>query len=321
MTVSTAAHGADRTRSDRARPLKLGLHLPEVERIAPWPDLAAMCRLAEDVGFDSIWVPDHLLYRKPGQEPTGPWECWSILSAVAAVTTRVEIGPLVLCTSFREPGLIAKMADTVEEISGGRLILGLGCGWNQPEYDAYGFPFAERVGRFFEAFTIIRTLLTEGAIDFSGKYYTLRECELRPRGPRPGGPPLMIGARGEQMLRATLPHVDYWNGWYAWSANTIAGYRPLHELVDRMATEAGRDPSTVARTMAVEVHLPGHDGTLDPRSTMLTGSHEEIAVFLRHLAAAGVSHAQIVLNPNTCEAIEQFARVIEVLDEPLAVSR
>ncbi|MGI8475559.1 MAG: LLM class flavin-dependent oxidoreductase [Thermomicrobiales bacterium] len=192
------------------RPLKVGLHLPETERIAPWRDLAAMCRLAEDVGFDSIWVPDHLLYRFEGQEPNAPWEGWSILSAVAAVTTRVEIGPLVLCANFRNPALIAKMADAVDEISGGRLILGLGAGWHEPEYRAFGFPFAQRFGRFAEAFTIIRTLLGEGRIDFEGSYFTLRDCELRPRGPRPGGPPLMIGSRGEHVLRATLPHVRFW---------------------------------------------------------------------------------------------------------------
>src|SRR4051794_19482585 len=101
-----------------ARPLKGGFHLPATERIAPWQDLAAMARMAEDIGFDSIWSPDHLLYRYADQEPTGPWECWSILCAVAAVTKRVEIGPLVLCTNFRNPALIAKMADTLDEISG-----------------------------------------------------------------------------------------------------------------------------------------------------------------------------------------------------------
>lgn len=302
------------TGSASKRPLKLGLHLPETERIAPWTDMAEMCRLAEDVGFDSIWVPDHLLYRFPEEDPKAPWECWSILSAVAAVTKRVEIGPLVLCTSFREPGLVAKMADTIDEISGGRLILGLGCGWHQPEYEAFGFPYATRVGRFGEAFTIIRTLLADGKIDFEGKYYTLRECELRPRGPRPEGPPLMIGARGEQMLRMSLPHVTYWNGWYAWSGNTIEGYQNLHSEIDRAVTAAGRDLADVGRTMAVETHMPGHDGSHDPRATPLSGTPEELAVWLTRLAAAGVSHAQIVLAPNTCASIEHFAKVIEILD-------
>ena len=141
MNASTAPAVIGDSISGRARPLKLGLHLPETERIATWRDIAEMCRLAEDVGFDSIWVPDHLLYWFPDKEPVGPWECWSILSAVAAVTQRVEIGPLVLCTTFRNPGLIAKMADTVDEISGGRLVLGLGAGWHEPEYRAFGFPY------------------------------------------------------------------------------------------------------------------------------------------------------------------------------------
>jgi alkanesulfonate monooxygenase SsuD/methylene tetrahydromethanopterin reductase-like flavin-dependent oxidoreductase (luciferase family) len=300
--------------NNRTRPLKVGLHLPEIERIAPWRDLAEMSLLAEEVGFDSIWVPDHLIYREPGEEATGPWECWSVLCAVAAITSRVEIGPLVICTSFREPGLVAKMADTVDEISGGRLILGLGAGWNEPEYDAFGYPFAERVGRFFESFTIIRTLLREGAIDFAGKYYTLRDCELRPRGPRPAGPPLMIGARGEQMLRATLPHVDSWNGWYAWSGNTVEGYRPWQELVDAACAEVGRPAAEVERTMAVLVHMPGNDGTHDERSEPIEGTPGQIAETLRGLAAEGVSHVQVVLNPNTAASVEAFAAVLEQLD-------
>ena len=299
----------------RRRPLKVGLHLPEIERIAPWRDQAEMCLLAEDVGFDSIWVPDHLIYRGPGSEPSGPWECWSILSAVAAITKRVELGPLVLCTSFRNPALIAKMADTVDEISGGRLILGLGAGWNEPEYTAFGYPFDERVGRFFESFTIIRTLLRDGEIDYSGKYFTLRECELRPRGPRSDGPPLMIGARGEQMLRATLPYVDYWNGWHAWSGNSVEGYRPWQEFVDRVCLGVGRAPASLPRTMAVLIHMPDSDGKHDARSQPISGTAEQLADTLRAFARVGVSHVQVVLSPNTTGAIEQFAPVLEQLDQ------
>jgi alkanesulfonate monooxygenase SsuD/methylene tetrahydromethanopterin reductase-like flavin-dependent oxidoreductase (luciferase family) len=238
-----------------------------------------------------------------------------VLAALAAVTSRVEIGPLVSCTSFRNPALLAKIADTVDEISGGRLILGLGAGWHEPEYRAFGFPYEDRVGRFFEAFTIIRTLLRDGAIDFAGKYYTLRDCELRPRGPRPAGPPLMIGARGEQMLRKTLPHVEYWNGWYAWSGNTVEGYRPWHAMVDQICGEVGRDPGAVRRTMAIDLHLPGSDGSHDPRSTPLAGPPELLAETLRAYAAEGVSHVQVVLTPNTCAAIEHFAPVLELLDK------
>ena len=233
----------------KGRRLKVGLHLPETERIAPWQDLAEMCRMAEDVGFDAIWMPDHLLYRSPGEEPTGPWECWTILSAVAAITSRVEIGPLVLCTSFRNPALIAKMAATVDEISDGRLILGLGSGWNEPEYRAYGFPFAHRLERFGEAFTIIRKLLREGHVDFVGTYYQARDCELRPRGPRPAGPPLMIGSRGPKLLRQTMAHADSWNGWGPWFGNRAPGIKPFQAEVDAACREVGRDPAEVERNL------------------------------------------------------------------------
>ena len=172
----------------RRRPLKVGIQLPEVEREVRWPEYLALARRSEELGYDSIWVGDHLLYRGPGDtQPRGPWECWSMLAALAAAGAgRIELGPLVASTSFHAPAMLAKKAATVDEISGGRLILGLGAGWNETEYRAFGFPFDHRVSRFEEAFTIIRTLLREGAIDFEGEYYTVRDCELRPRSSRPG---------------------------------------------------------------------------------------------------------------------------------------
>src|SRR3954454_2369619 len=154
-----------------ARPLKIGIQLPEVERFVPWPELLAMARRAEQGGFDSLWFGDHLLYDQPDGGQRGPWEVWTSLAAVAAVTTRVELGPLVASTSFHAPPMLAKMAATVDGISGGRLILGLGAGWNDREYAAFGFPFDHRISRFEEAFTIIRTLLRDGRTDFHGSYY------------------------------------------------------------------------------------------------------------------------------------------------------
>ena len=305
--------------STRGRPLKVGIQLPEVERVVPWRELAAMARRAEEVGFDSLWVGDHLLYRNPGEEAKGPWEAWSLLAALAAITERVELGPLVACTGFHNPAMLAKKADTVEEISGGRLILGLGAGWNETEYRAFGYPFDHRVDRFEEAFTIIRGLLRDGRVDFRGTYYQAEECELRPRGPRPQGPPLMIGSEGPRMLRIALPHVRSWNAWYAWFGNRPEGLGPLLAKVDAACREVGRDPATLERTCAVLVALTGAvgrtSGDVATRSAPpLRGSPEELADALRAYAAAGIGHVQLVLDPNTLGAIEEFAPVLALLD-------
>ena len=170
------------------RPLKVGVQLPEVEREVRWPELLDMIRAIEDLGFDSIWLGEHLLYRWEGRPARGPWEAWTLMAAIAATTSRVEFGPFVACTSFHNPALLAKQAATIDEISGGRFILGLGAGWNETEFKAFGFPYDHRVDRFEEAFTIIRTLLGEGAIDFDGRYYQARDCELLPP-QRPSGRP------------------------------------------------------------------------------------------------------------------------------------
>src|SRR5687767_11826480 len=215
---------------ERKRPLKVGVQLPEVERVVRWPELREMARMAEDVGFDSLWVGDHLIYKRPTGN-VGPWEAWSTLAALAEATTRVEIGPLVASTSFHNPAMLAKKAATIDEISGGRLILGLGAGWNRPDYDAYGFPYDHRVSRFEEAFTIIRELLTTGRSDFRGTYYALDRGELLPRGPRAQGPPLLIGSTGERMLAITLPHVAAWNAWGPSFGNSLAAYLPLRDQV------------------------------------------------------------------------------------------
>src|SRR6185369_18014393 len=159
-----------------------------------------MAHLGEQIGTYSLWITDHLIHRVPGEEPRGMWECWSLITAIAAITERPEIGTLVLCSSFRNPALLAKMADTVDEVSGGRLILGIGAGWNEPEYQAFGLPFDHRVDRFEEALQILKPLLREGHVDFAGRYYQARNCDDVPRGPRSKGPPLMVGAEGPRML-------------------------------------------------------------------------------------------------------------------------
>jgi len=193
------------------RPLKVGVQLPEVERPVSWSELKAMALKAEEIGLDSIWVGDHLMYRTAGGDALGPWEAWSVLSALAEATDRVLLGPLVAAIGFHSPAMIAKKAATIDEISGGRFILGLGAGWGEPEYLEYGFPYSQRASRFEESYAVIRTLLGEGEIDFDGTYFQIRDCTLVPRGPRPEGPPLMVGSFGDRMLRVTLPTVDAWN--------------------------------------------------------------------------------------------------------------
>jgi len=298
------------------RPLKVGLMFPDTERefgggTARWADLLAMARLAEDAGFDSIWVSDHLIFRFEGKEPQGIWECWSLLSALAAATSRVEIGPLVSCTSFRNPALLAKIADTVDEISGGRLILGLGAGWHEPEYAAFGYPFDRRVGRFAEALQIIVPLLRTGHVDFAGEYYQARDCELRPRGPRPAGPPIMIGTTGARMLRLTAEYADIWN---AWALNTPEDVTAARDKVDAACLDAGRDPATLQRSCSILVDLPGRAGRPREDGPVLVGNPETLANSLRRHADLGISHVQVVLDPNNLAGIEKFALVLEKLD-------
>jgi alkanesulfonate monooxygenase SsuD/methylene tetrahydromethanopterin reductase-like flavin-dependent oxidoreductase (luciferase family) len=276
-----------------------------------------MTRLGEEVGFDSVWVGDHLLYRDEVNGARGPWEAWTTLAGLAAATSRIAIGPLVACTSFHNPAMLAKLAGTVDEISGGRLILGLGAGWNETEYRAYGFPFERRVARFAEAFTIIRSLLRDGKVDFAGEFYSARDCELVPR-PRLGGPPLMIGSIGERMLALTMPYVNSWNAWYSWTRNRPDGVAPLREKVDAACIAAGREPSDVERTVAVLVRLPGAVGRreVDPteQATPLEGSTDEIAEALRAYARQGVGHVQLVIDPITEKSIAALAPVLEKLD-------
>lgn len=284
-----------------------------------WAELSAMARTAEAVGFDSLWLGDHLLYDLPGGITRGPWEVWTTLAALAAVTERVQLGPLVASTSFHAPAMLAKQAATVDGICGGRLLLGLGAGWNEREYRAFGFPYDHRVSRFEEAFTIIRTLLRQGRADFAGTYYTVEDCVLDPGPVRPQGPPLVLGSVGPRMLRIGLPHVDAWNVWWSDYGNTAAGFAQVRERVEEAAVEAGRAPGEVAATAAVLVELPGGSGRLMGETyhadvPPVRGSAAEIAGRLAELATAGATHLQLVVDPITQESIERLAEALQILD-------
>ena len=278
-----------------------------------------MARTAEGVGFDSLWFGDHLLYDLPGGVTRGPWEAWTALAALAAATERVELGPLVASTSFHAPAMLAKQAATVDAISGGRLIVGLGAGWNEREYRAFGFPYDHRVSRFEEAFTIIRSLLRAGRVDFDGAYYRVEDCVLDPGPARPGGPPLMLGSTSPRMMRIGLPHVDAWNVWWSDYGNTPDGFAALRDRVDEAAVQAGRMPGEVAATAAVLVSLPGGTGRPTGEESSgpirpVQGSLADISGHLEAMASAGATHLQLVVDPITIESIEMLGDVLATLD-------
>jgi alkanesulfonate monooxygenase SsuD/methylene tetrahydromethanopterin reductase-like flavin-dependent oxidoreductase (luciferase family) len=287
---------------------RIGVQLPEIERSVPWSEVAAMARAAERAGFDSIWLGDHLLYDLPDGQVRGPWEVWTALAALATVTERVELGPFVASTSFHAPAMLAKLAATVDAISGGRLVLGLGAGWNQREYTAFGFPYDKRVSRFEEAFTIIRELVRTGRSTFHGTYYDVTDCVLDPRPVQPGGPPLMLGSISPRMLRIGLPHVQAWNVWWSDYGNNVEGFGAVRRRVEEAAEQAGRAPGEVEATAAVFVHLPGGVGRLmgepyddrTPDPVLVS----DLPLHLRAMTEAGAAHVQLVLDPITVESIE-----------------
>ncbi len=295
------------------RPCKVGVQLPEVERFVPWPEYLDLARRAEAAGFDSVWVGDHLLYDLPDGSTRGPYEAWTTLAAIAAVTERVEIGPLVASTSFHAPAMLAKQAATVDAISGGRLIVGLGAGWNRREYDAYGFAYDRRVSRFEEALGIIVPLLREGRTTFHGQFYDVEDCVLDPRPARPGGPPVMLGSNSPRMLAIGLPVVDSWNVWWSIYDNSVDRVAHVKAEVDAV-TPPGRE---VEATAAVLVTLPGGRGRLmgehyDTEVTTVTPG--DLAEHVRGLADAGATHLQLVLDPITAESIDVVGQVLADLD-------
>jgi len=276
----------------------------------PYETIRAIAQQAETDGFDSIWLADHLFYRNPGEPTWGIWECWTMLAALAEATQRVEIGTLVLCNSLRNPAILAKMATTADEVSHGRLILGVGAGWNEPEYQAFGLPFDHRVDRFEEALQILGPLLHEGHVDFAGQYYQARNCDIVPRGPRKAGPPLLVGSEGPRMLKLTAQYADLWNIGYMGNPETMA--EPLAKI-EAACREIGRDPATVGITALIGLWFPDlqaqQPSFLD---NPLTGPVQEIAAAMRGYADLGVQHIMFQCWPYTPEARQRLTEALQL---------
>ncbi len=284
--------------------MRVGIQLPEVEYAASRDEVAAMARAAEEAGFHSLWVGDHLLYRDPVR---GPWDAWTTLAWLAGITERIELGPLVACTAFHPPGVLARMAAATHELSEGRLVLGVGCGWNEVEFRAFGLPFDHLVSRFEEAFTIVRRLLAGENVTFRGRYHEVDDAVLLPAPTT--APKLMLGANAPRMLSIGLPHVASWNTWFSRYGNTVHGFAAENAGIDTAAERAGRDPATLERSACVFVSVESagarnNDEDVEPVPA------EELAAHLRALEDAGADEAILVADPITEESIRSLGTVI-----------
>jgi probable F420-dependent oxidoreductase len=273
-----------------------------------------MARAAEDVGFDSIWLGDHLLYRDDGRPERGPWDAWTTLASLAASTERVRLGPLVACVAFHPAGILARMAAAIDEASGGRFVFGIGAGWNETEFRAFGIPFDQRASRFEEAFEIVRRLLAGERVTFEGHFSQVRNAVLLPEPAR--RVPLMIGSTGERVLRIALPHVQAWNTWYTGFGNTAEGLAPVNERISSLAEEVGRDPADIFRSVCALVVLDPRAGERPVTDDLVPidgTSPDAVAERLRQLADAGAQEAILVLSPVTERSIRAMGDVLPLL--------
>lgn len=285
--------------------------------IPSYAEIREVAQSVESNGFDSAWLVDHLLFRFGGDESNdasanetvGIWECWTLLSALVEATTNLEWGTLVLCSPFRNPALLAKMAHTLDEVSQGRLILGVGAGWHQPEFDAFGFPFDHRVGRFEEALQIMQPLLKGQKVDFAGQYYQARDCEIVPASPRADGVPLLVASFKPRMLRLTAQYADQWNT--AWLGSPDA-FAERMMLIRNACSEVERDPDTLKVTVGISIAFPEMGNVDTFAKEPLHGSIDELARTFAAYAKAGADHLQVNMSPYGLPALERIAEAVKL---------
>jgi probable F420-dependent oxidoreductase len=288
--------------------VKVGIMLPlgETDDVGDWPRIRELAEVAESEGLDSLWVADHFFHKPADGQPTGLHEAWTLLSAVAAVTSRVELAPLVLCSAFRNPGLLANMAATLDVVSRGRLVLGVGAGWHDPEFEAFGYPTDHKVGRFEEWVEIVVRLLRGETVTFEGTYYETRDAVVVPA---PGRRiPILIAGNKPRMMRLVARHGDSWNtAWFAMPDDRLRGR--LADLDNALDAE-GRDRATLERTVGVLVRDPDQPGEED--EDWFVGGVEELAELLRAHEALGLSHAIVILEPRTPQSVRRLAEAVRL---------
>jgi alkanesulfonate monooxygenase SsuD/methylene tetrahydromethanopterin reductase-like flavin-dependent oxidoreductase (luciferase family) len=300
------------------RRLEIGLVLPMGESFvdgstARWTEIRDLAVQAEAIGFDTVWVADELLWRPPNGDTHGWWECLAMAGALAAATSRIKVGTWVLSALHRNPGITAKAVETLDEISGGRFVLGLGSGHAGRQAHAFGLPEDHVFGRFAEAIEIIVPLLRQRRADFEGTFHAARDLEHRPVGPRPGGIPIMIGAKGPKMLELAVRHADVWS-WYVEERSDLMEFGPRLEALLAACEVAGRDPATIGRSAGIVVEPTAIAGAAQVLGVPVRGSSEEIADAFREFRQAGFTQLEVLLWPPTPAALEAMAPAIRLLD-------
>ena len=305
-------------------PLAIGLNLPtwplRDRSYATWPEMRALAREAESMGIDTLWAPDHL-QRELGGERIGFWECWTIVTALAEATTRIGIGPYVACKGFRNPALLAKMAVTLDEVSGGRLVLGLGSG--VPERDAswrsFGYDPRRPVARYAESVEVVARMLREAPVTFEGELVRTEDAQVIPWGGRPSGPPIWVAGQGAKTAAVAARWGD------AINVNLpLAGAAEMDRLttIAREACDAvGRDPATLELTGWGRLALDAASNAVE-RDGYLTGSPAQVAATVRAFADAGLRHLTLYIgdpdDPSRLPALtppmlERFGPVLEAI--------
>jgi alkanesulfonate monooxygenase SsuD/methylene tetrahydromethanopterin reductase-like flavin-dependent oxidoreductase (luciferase family) len=300
------------------RSIEIGLVLPMEESWTDgstprWTEIRELAVRAEQMAFDTVWLPDELLWRPPGGQVRGWWECVAMTGAVAAATSRVKVGTWIMSALHRNPGITAKAVETLDEISGGRFVFGLGSGHAGRQAHAFGLPEDHVYGRFEEAVEIIVPLLRQGRSDSEGAFHAARDLEHRPVGPRPGQIPIMIGAKGPKMLRLAALHADIWS-WYAEERSDLEEFGPRLAALEAACIEVGRDPATIGKSAGIVIEPTAITGAAEVLGAPLRGSAEEIADGLRSFRTGGFTHVEVLLWPRTLAALEAMAPALEMLD-------
>lgn len=299
------------------RTLEIGLVLPMGDSFVDgqtvrWTTIRDLSVRAEEIGFDTVWTADELLWRPEGRPVQGWWECVAMTGAVAAATSQIKIGTWILSALHRNPGIIAKAVETLDEISGGRFVFGLGAGHAGRQGHAFGLPEDRTIGRFEEALQIILPLLREGRADFEGAFHAARDLEHKPVGPRPGRIPIMIGAKGPRMLRLAATHADIW-GWFVEERSDLSEFGPRLAALEAACLEVGRDPATIGRSAGLVVEPTSVSGAAEVLGEPIRGSATQIADAFREFHAGGFDHIEVVLWPPTLPALDAMAPVLGLL--------